>query len=137
MNKNSGFVAGTLVHTDKGLVPIQDIKVGDIVLSKPESGEGEKAYKHVFKTFESEIKQSIISSVSDIFCTDSHPFWVKDNGWVVAKLLDKNKDLLYTLYTEKTGYYDEPNYHLTEVKYYYRDLYEIGGFIYCQLLLKI
>ena len=26
---NSGFVAGTLIHTDKGLVPIQDIKVGD------------------------------------------------------------------------------------------------------------
>ena len=25
---NAGFVAGTLVHTNKGLVPIQDIKVG-------------------------------------------------------------------------------------------------------------
>lgn len=31
------FVASTLVHTDKGLVPIQDIKVGDRVLSKPEN----------------------------------------------------------------------------------------------------
>jgi hypothetical protein len=28
-NLQSGFVAGTLVHTDKGLVLIQDIKVGD------------------------------------------------------------------------------------------------------------
>ena len=27
----TGFVAGTLVHTDKGLVPIQDIKVGDMI----------------------------------------------------------------------------------------------------------
>lgn len=35
-NLQSGFVAGTLVHTDKGLVPIQDIKVGDRVLSSLE-----------------------------------------------------------------------------------------------------
>ena len=33
---SSGFVAGTLVHTDKGLVPIQNLKVGDLVLSKNE-----------------------------------------------------------------------------------------------------
>lgn len=34
-NLLSGFVAGTLLHTDKALVPIQDIKVGngDRVLS--------------------------------------------------------------------------------------------------------
>lgn len=51
MNKNSGFVAGTLVHTDKGLVPIQNIKVGDMVLSLPENGEGETAYKRVIQTF--------------------------------------------------------------------------------------
>ena len=30
---SSGFVAGTLVHTDKGLMPIQNLKVGDLVLS--------------------------------------------------------------------------------------------------------
>ena len=29
----NGFVAGTLVHTDKGLVPINKIKVSDRVLS--------------------------------------------------------------------------------------------------------
>ncbi len=45
------FVAGTRVHTDKGLVPIQDLKVGDMVLSKPENGEGELTYKRVIKTF--------------------------------------------------------------------------------------
>ncbi|MBL0231797.1 MAG: Hint domain-containing protein [Moraxellaceae bacterium] len=49
----SGFVAGTLVHTDKGLVPIEQLKVGDMVLSKHESGEGEQAYKRVVKTFKS------------------------------------------------------------------------------------
>lgn len=27
----NGFVAGTLVDTDKGLIPVQDLKVGDLV----------------------------------------------------------------------------------------------------------
>jgi len=32
---NAGFVAGTLVHTVNGLVPIEKLRVGDLVLSKP------------------------------------------------------------------------------------------------------
>lgn len=55
----SGFVAGTLVHTDKGLVPIEKIKVGDMVLSKHESGEGE----HVFEQDDSKI--TLVSSDGD------------------------------------------------------------------------
>lgn len=51
------FAAGTLVHTDQGLVPIQDIKVGDMVLAKPESGEGETSYKPVLNTFVHENKE--------------------------------------------------------------------------------
>lgn len=54
-----GFVAGTLVHTDKGLVPIEQLKVGDMVLSKPESGEGEKAYKAITRVFKADKKQPI------------------------------------------------------------------------------
>jgi hypothetical protein len=37
------FAAGTLVHTKNGLKPIEQIKVGDLVLSKHESGKGERA----------------------------------------------------------------------------------------------
>ena len=48
---DSGFVAGTLIHTDKGLVPIQELKVGDMVLSKDESGEGDLVYsKSIYKS---------------------------------------------------------------------------------------
>ncbi len=48
----AGFVAGTLVHTDKGLVPIEQIKVGGLVLSRNENNpNGELAYKKVLKTF--------------------------------------------------------------------------------------
>ena len=53
------FVAGTLVHTDKGLVPIEQLKVGDKVLSKHESGQGNQAYKAISRTFNSDTKQPI------------------------------------------------------------------------------
>jgi len=53
------FVAGTLVHTDKGLVPIEQLKVGDKVLSKHESGQGKQAYKAISRAFKSDTKQPI------------------------------------------------------------------------------
>jgi hypothetical protein len=54
---NSGFVAGTLIHTQTGLKPIEQIQVGDFVLSKPEIGFGEVSYKRVVNTFEYEDKE--------------------------------------------------------------------------------
>ncbi len=81
----SGFVAGTLVHTDKGLAPIEQMKVGDMVLSKHESGDGEQAYKRVTKTFKSREKPPIVrvhfnrgiayNTNMNLFCTANHPFW--------------------------------------------------------------
>ena len=56
------FAAGTLVHTINGLVPIEQIKVGDLVLSKPEDG-GEQSYKPVTKTFEHDFKEVIALEV--------------------------------------------------------------------------
>lgn len=77
-----GFVAGTLVHTDKGLVPIEQLKVGDMVLSKHESGQGEQAYKRVIKTFKSAEKKPVVKVTINgekgqmhLFCTPDHPFW--------------------------------------------------------------
>jgi hypothetical protein len=81
------FVAGTLVHTDKGLVPIEQIKVGDRVLSKPEDGTGEAAYKPVVKTVEFEDKEIWHLPIkpfperlepldeSWLLVTPNHPFW--------------------------------------------------------------
>lgn len=62
LNNQSGFVAGTLVHTDQGLVPIEQLKVGDLVLSMPEEGVGEKAYKKVLETLISENKKIFLLS---------------------------------------------------------------------------
>lgn len=86
----ASFVAGTLVHTDKGLVPIQDIKVGDKVLSRDEHNpNGELAYKKVLSIFKSPKKEKLYkveyhshcasdrgeNSLNYIFCTDNHLFW--------------------------------------------------------------
>lgn len=126
-NATSCFVAGTLVHTNQGLVPIEQLKVGDMVLSMPESGPTkDKAYKRVVKTFKSRQKQPIMSPVSDIYCTDNHPFWTKDEGWKAAKFLDRNTDKVYALGMDGAGCYDYPQY-VTNGKGYWRDLYEIGG----------
>jgi hypothetical protein len=87
------FAAGTLVHTKEGLVPIEQVKVGDWVLSKPENG-GEQAYKRVLKTIarpaERVIRVKYFADpsqprVTPITCTINHPFWVKDLGWTAAE----------------------------------------------------
>ncbi len=82
LHRLSCFVAGTLVHTKKGLRPIEQIKVGDYVLSKPESGEGEACYKRVVKTFESDDQEVYYVSYHGeagsgfLIVTGNHPFWV-------------------------------------------------------------
>jgi hypothetical protein len=110
---SNGFVAGTLVHTDKGLLPIEEIKIGDMVLSKSESGEGEQAYKRVistFKSFENKkiyrisfIPLEIIISLDDhsssantmfLYCTYDHPFLVVGEGWQSAGQLTNGNSIL-------------------------------------------
>jgi hypothetical protein len=85
------FAAGTLVHTREGLRPIEDIQVGDWVLSKPESGGGECEYKRVTETFvfedrevfvveasalEEPIDVSRVGSVEYFVVTPVHPLWL-------------------------------------------------------------
>jgi hypothetical protein len=94
------FVAGTLVHTQEGLKPIEQIKVGDMVLSKHESGEGERAYKRVTKTFVHENREVLYIAVggkqadgqdyySRLFVTPEHPIWVRGKGWKEAVKVKK------------------------------------------------
>lgn len=106
MITNSGFAAGTLVHTDQGLVPIEQIKVGDMVLSKPEDGIGAQVYKPVVRTIKTDnvpvrLVKCIAQDVRDqarrdrkyisddeltnIVVTANHPFWVVGKGWVQAE----------------------------------------------------
>ncbi len=104
------FVAGTLVHTDKGLVPIQDIKVGDMVLSRDQHNpEGELVYKPVVRTIVTENvpvfymnmtpesvdelpfhEQNNFNLYVDILCTANHPIWINNKGWIKAGEVEMN-----------------------------------------------
>lgn len=95
------FVAGTLVHTKEGLKPIEQLKVGDYVLSKPDSGEGEQAYKRVTQTFVREAEelylvQYVIGNevtMNSLVVTGNHPFWKDGWGWTAVHAL-KGGDFL-------------------------------------------
>ena len=92
MQEPGCFVAGTLVHTQEGLRPIEQIKVGDLVLSKPESGEGEQSYQPVTKTFSYENRELYLVGMNELdrvtshvvrreteylAVSGSHPIWVE------------------------------------------------------------
>jgi hypothetical protein len=122
----TGFMAGTLVHTREGLKPIEAIKVGDYVLSKPEDGKDEQAYKRVVRTMQfeekevwcveiypkSEIEQAEREDrhVNDdtgfyFVVTPNHPFWVRELGWTRA-------DKLHYRYRD-----DDPGFYPVEVEF--------------------
>ena len=88
------FIAGTLVETEEGLRPIEEVDVGDFVLSRAEET-GEIALREVIRVFvtpdtpvlELELENED-GDIEEIGTTAEHPFWVKEKGWVFAgKLL--------------------------------------------------
>ncbi len=97
---SSGFTAGTLVHTKDGLVPIEKIKVGDLVLSRAENmavGVA-PAPKRVLKTIAYEAMEikfvgykngrNLEDRTYPLFASIKQPFWVKNKGWVETHLLE-------------------------------------------------
>src|SRR6185312_6925866 len=90
------FVPGTIVWTITGKMPIEDVHVGDLVLSQNVET-GELAYKPVahvtkgppFPLVEIHVGQQTIRS------TYGHLFWVSGTGWRMAKEL-KVGDRLHT-----------------------------------------
>jgi hypothetical protein len=96
------FAAGTAILTPDGYTMIEKIKIGDFVLSQPET-QGERAYKRVVNTFVREEKMlRCIKFIeyregdqppSDIFVTEEHPFWAVGEGWTAAAFLSAGDEL--------------------------------------------
>ena len=109
-----GFAAGTLVHTDQGLVSIEQLKVGDNVLSRDADGSGEVIYKAItqimindnvlvgFIELSEEIDNSlpiqerlrlqrIVNSQEPtrIIVTKSYPFFVAEKGWPAVEQVSR------------------------------------------------
>ncbi|EMN90601.1 toxin HINT domain protein [Leptospira weilii str. UI 13098] len=81
------FTAGTLVHTSTGAKKIEEVKVGDQVLSWDEES-GEQEYHRVVKTFQREVNvvyTIVYSNGTQVETTDEHPFYIENKGWVPAK----------------------------------------------------
>ena len=82
------FVAGTLVTTEDGQKPIEEIEVGDKVLSEDETT-GEVAVKTVTETYINETDELIHIGVNGetISATPTYPFYVDKLGWTLARSL--------------------------------------------------
>jgi hypothetical protein len=87
------FVRGTLVHTERGLIPIEQVQIGDMVWSQPEVT-GDRAFRPVVRLlrFQDKAIWSISYGRSDaehesVLATPNHPFWVKGVGWTRADVL--------------------------------------------------
>ena len=79
------FVAGTLVETENGSLPIEQITVGMMVYAtNPETGETE--LKEVVNSFVRESSELVHITLNgeEITTTPTHPFWVPQKGWTDA-----------------------------------------------------
>ena len=101
------FVAGTPVHTATGVVPIQDLKIGDLVLSAMDGSDAPE-YRRIAKVDSLNDQEVTLIRVGgllesreetfefDLVVTDTHRFWVKELGWLEAFRLEEGSQLLRT-----------------------------------------
>lgn len=116
MNK-TGFVAGTLIHTDKDLVPIEQLEIGDMVLSRDEHNpDGELAYKRVLNKFVFPQKQRIVrvayETVTDAV-TDARIKEVENSEQFYSE--DEQTDVFYIYCTENHAFWTKEEEWLSAV----------------------
>lgn len=88
------FAAGTQVWTASGRMPIETIRVGDVVLSQ-DIESGELAYKPVLRTTIRPMERLVKIRVgNESFETSGgHLFWVSGQGWSRARELESGHSL--------------------------------------------
>ena len=111
---NGCFIAGTLVTTRSGFKPIEEIKIGDYVLSRNEET-GEDSYKKVTDTLVRSTQEicTIELETGKIKSTTGHLFMVKDKWWKAAVELvagdilltsDGKEQVVKSIKVEEKGY---------------------------------
>ena len=99
----SCFVAGTLVMTAAGVLAIERIKAGDVVLSAHQET-FEVGHRKVLETYVREVDRLVhlVVNGETIITTFDHPFYVKDQGfmpatnlWIGAELIDRDDNILH------------------------------------------
>lgn len=114
--KRGCFVAGTVVEAADGKKPIEEIRPGDLVLSRDQDS-GHTRYLRVSQTFvrtEMEVYALSVASRNRVNetleTTAEHPFWVVDRGWVQVaevavgdRLLDSGGDEMTVTAVVATG----------------------------------
>lgn len=107
----SSFSQNTLVWTDQGKVPIQDIEKGTRVLARSEQGFAD-SYRTVSQTMQREANETLLldTGYDQISVTPEHPFWLQGRGWTAAKHLESGNaiataegDILIRRITKHTG----------------------------------
>lgn len=94
---NSCFAAGTLVHTQTGRRPIEEIEPGDLVLSQ-DTTSGALDYHAVTAVFQRKPSATfrVVAGGDVVLTTGIHRFWLAGKGWAMARDL-KPGDLVRTV----------------------------------------
>jgi hypothetical protein len=94
VSSHNCFASGTPVWTSRGLLAIDNIQLGDYVLSQSIET-GELSYKPVvFRTLLPRTKAKLLRTSSEtIHATTAHPFWVAGRGWTKVKGLSAGTPL--------------------------------------------
>jgi len=117
--KTCCFVAGTLVETEYGLRPIEEIQKGDLVWARDEET-GEEALKPILGLIR--LHDRVIWDLETVSetgeahtfgTTDDHPWWVEGHGWKRTDELGP-KDILVTQTGEKVSILSVTNTNVIE-----------------------
>ena len=83
------FPKYTLVDTERGSIPIQDITIGDKVYTRD-------GLQEVYRTMERKYSSDMITIYAGkkkVTCTDNHLIWTETDGWIEAKDIIEGMDI--------------------------------------------